>query len=466
MKKQCKTEQEDVFDKLLGLGDDSIHKSYYPVLQDKISVLKETEHNLRLIFNNSYDAIIIHDFNGNILDVNDTMLKIYKCNKSQALGWKIEDISEEDVEKNVLLNYWNRVLEGELVVFEWTAKRPLSNELFPAEVALCRTKWNGVDTIQASVRDMTEKVAQRKALEDAMHQLESMNSKLESLVDERTEQLKKTQMELIQREKMASIGQLAAGVAHEINNPLGYIISNVGTLKKYSSVYLSAVQMYKEICAIAAESASEEYIDLYEKIRLFEDKSKIGIINDDIVSLIEESQEGLDRITKIVKGLRDFARESANQELSEYDLNHGIDSTLQIAHNSIKYDAQVKLELSNIPIVLANGSEINQVVLNLVINAVHAIKASGKKGTIRIATYQSEDNVVLEVEDNGIGISNENLIRIFDPFFTTKPVGEGTGLGLSIVYDIIVNKHKGKIDIKSEEGKGTNFIIEIPINNK
>lgn len=465
MKKQCKSEKEGDLDKLLGLGDNSVRKSYYPILQDKINTLNEKENNLRIIFNGSYDAIIILDFNGNILDVNDTMLKIFRCEKHQALTWRAETLIDTSFDRNIFQNYWSRAIKGEYVTFEWTSKRPLENELFPVDVVLCCIKWNGSDVVMANIRDITEKVIQRKALEDAMHQLELMNAKLEYTVDERTEQLKNTQMELIQREKMASIGQLAAGVAHEINNPLGFIMSNVDTLKKYTDIYVKLLSAYKEMAQVQLSNIPDEYIDLYKNVKLFEEKNKIDFINNDISALIDESLDGLERISKIVRGLRDFARVDTSQDFTEYDLNQGIQSTIQIAHNSIKYNAQVKLELAEIPIIRARGNEINQVVLNLLINAAHAIKASNKQGVIRIRTYQDEGSVVLEIEDDGTGISNINLMKIFDPFYTTKPIGEGTGLGLSIAYDMIVNKHKGEIDVKSELGKGTIFIIKIPINS-
>lgn len=278
------------------------------------------------------------------------------------------------------------------------------------------------------------------------------------------ERLQETQMELIQREKMAGIGQLAAGIAHEINNPLGYIISNLSTLNKYVDKYLKLITIYKDIIRLPRDMKLEEYTEIIDKMYTFEKQSKIDYINSDVKELIEETTEGLNRIVKIVKGLRDFSRVDFKEDFTDYNLNQGIESTLLIANNSIKYNAEVKLEFSTLPDIQVLGGEINQVILNLLINAAHAVRDSGKKGFIRVATYKNGDNVVLEIEDSGTGILPENLIKIFDPFFTTKKIGEGTGLGLSIAYDIIVNKHKGEIEVKSEFGKGTTFIINIPIN--
>ncbi|MBU3156884.1 histidine kinase [Clostridium estertheticum] len=288
--------------------------------------------------------------------------------------------------------------------------------------------------------------------------LELSSKELSEMIAE----LRRTQVELLQREKMASIGQLAAGIAHEINNPLGYINSNINTLNKYINKYLMALSLYKEMTNIPIYNPTEEYANMITKINSFEKQNKFEYINKDIKELMDESTEGLHRIVKIVQGLKDFSRIDFAQDFVDYELNQGVESTLLIANNSIKYTVKLVLQLSDLPVIKALGGEINQVILNIIINAVHAINSTGKHGTIRIATYENDDSVVLEVEDSGIGIPEESLLKIFDPFYTTKKVGEGTGLGLSIAYDIIVNKHKGKIDVRSEIGKGTTFILQIP----
>lgn len=281
-----------------------------------------------------------------------------------------------------------------------------------------------------------------------------------SELSEMIKKLKETQMELIQKEKMASIGQLAAGIAHEINNPLGYIISNMDTLHNYIQKYKKYLSIIDEIKQLPQECSA-----LIDELKAFEKNNNLSFINEDIKEIVADSLEGLNRISKIVKGLRDFSRLNPKDNFTSYNLNQGIEDTLMIANNSIKYNAVVNLELSEIPTIEALGSEINQVILNMLINASHAIKCNSKQGIINIRTYQKGNQVILEIEDNGIGIPKEFLVKVFDPFFTTKPVGEGTGLGLSISYDIIVNKHNGKIDVRSEVGKGTTFIIQIPINS-
>jgi signal transduction histidine kinase len=165
----------------------------------------------------------------------------------------------------------------------------------------------------------------------------------------------------------------------------------------------------------------------------------------------------------IIKSLLGFARKASSSEYNEYDINSNIKSTITIAYNEIKYYAAVEENLEEVPIIKALEGEINQVLLNILVNAAHAIRSKGIQGIIKIHTYQDDGFVKCEISDNGIGISEDNINNIFNPFFTTKPVGIGTGLGLSISHDIIVNKHSGSIEVKSNEGEGTTFVISLPI---
>jgi Signal transduction histidine kinase regulating C4-dicarboxylate transport system len=283
--------------------------------------------------------------------------------------------------------------------------------------------------------------------------------------NENMEKIRMLQSQLVQQEKMAGIGQLSAGIAHEINNPLGYTQSNLDTLKKYLVKIKGFLDTLKNIEDILKTEPTEEVRNLLEIIETSQKKNKINIIIDDIDDIIGESIIGLNKIEKIVKCLLGFARSSAS-EFEDYDLNKGIIDTLAVADNEIKYFATVVEELGDIPYIEVAGSSINQVLLNLIINAVHAIKETSHKGLLTLKTFEENDSVYCSIADNGSGISKENIDNIFTPFFTTKPVGMGTGLGLSIAYDIIVNKHAGAIKIESEEGKGTTFIIRLPIHHK
>lgn len=325
-------------------------------------------------------------------------------------------------------------------------------------------KYLGEDELPDRLKPLLNAINEAYKQQDDDRQMIERAFDLSSMeLSQTIQKLKETQLELIQREKMASIGQLSAGIAHEINNPLGYIISNMDTLNKYIEKYLSLISILNETNHIPTSDIPKDYKVLFHKLSSFEKENNMEFINQDIKELIEDSLDGLNRIAQIVRGLRDFSRIDLEENYVSYDINRGIQSTLAIVHNSVKYNAQIILELSTLPNIQALGNEINQVILNLLINAIHAIKASHKQGVLRISTYKDSENVFLEVEDNGVGVPENYLIRIFDPFFTTKKVGEGTGLGLSISYDIIVNKHKGKIDVRSELGKGTTFIVQIPI---
>ncbi len=195
---------------------------------------------------------------------------------------------------------------------------------------------------------------------------------------------------------------------------------------------------------------------------------KIDFILKDLPGLFNDSREGIDRVTSVVQNLRDFSRIDQPGSLDKYNINDGIKATLVVAQNEIKYDADVKTELSEVPIILCNAGQINQVLLNILMNAAQAIKSQvrNNKGSITIRTYSTDDDVVCEISDDGPGIEPDKLPKIFDPFFTTKPVGKGTGLGLSVSYDIIVLKHNGKLIVDSPVDEGTKFTIKLPLSKK
>ena len=290
---------------------------------------------------------------------------------------------------------------------------------------------------------------------------------------EANQELKEMQSQLVQSEKMASIGQLAAGVAHEMNTPVGFVASNFETLEGYVRKFKELLEMYDELGGRIETSEKTELLKEIDAIRQSRDDKKINFAIEDIQELLDDSKEGLSRVANIIQNLRDFSRIDQVEDFDEYDINPGIEATLVVARNEIKYDADIKTDLSELPHIYCNAGQVNQVFLNIFINASQAIKSreGGDKGTITVKTYATDEKVVCEIADNGCGIAPENLSKVFDPFFTTKPVGKGTGLGLSVSYDIIVNKHKGELLADSTVGKGTTFTIKLPtgrqdINNK
>ena len=264
--------------------------------------------------------------------------------------------------------------------------------------------------------------------------------------------LKRSQAKVLHQEKMASIGQLAAGVAHEINNPIGFITSNLSTLGKYLS-RLSGFLAVQSGC-IAAGAPPEQV----ESVRQQQAGLKIDYIVKDLEDLVRESLEGAERVRSIVADLKSFSRVDET-EFKQADLNECLRSTINIVWNEIKYKATLKKELGEIPRTRCYPQQMNQVFMNLLVNAAHAIE---QQGTITVRSREENGYISVTVADTGHGIPEANLNRIFEPFFTTKEVGKGTGLGLSITYDI-VKKHNGEITVRSEPGKGTEFTVRIPV---
>ncbi len=286
-------------------------------------------------------------------------------------------------------------------------------------------------------RDITERKLSRAELQLARHQIQEV------------------QNQLVQSEKMASIGQLAAGVAHEINNPIGYISSNLVSLKGYLEDLFGLISLYE------ANEANGIDAELLQQIQNFKQQIDLEFLKTDMLDLLSESREGAMRVKKIVHDLKDFSHVGGDDDWQWVNLHVGLESTLNIVHNEIKYKARVVKEFADIPDINCLPHQLNQVFMNLLVNAAHAIE---KDGIITVRTRLQDSKVLVEVSDNGSGISPQHLNKIFDPFFTTKPVGKGTGLGLSVSYNII-KKHNGEIQVISKPGEGTTFRILLPINN-
>lgn len=286
--------------------------------------------------------------------------------------------------------------------------------------------------------------------EQVEFELKKRNSELNLL----NAKLVTAQEHLVQSEKLASIGQLAAGVAHEINNPIGYIFSNYGMLETYLGSLFEMLAVYEK----AEQSFSDPTV--VKELQAKRQALEVDFLKEDIPDLMRESKEGIVRVRKIVQDLKDFSHVDAKPDWSFANLNQGIDSTLNVVNNEVKYKADIIKEYGDIPPVQCLPSEINQVILNLVVNAAHAI--GSERGKIWIRTGVENDFAWIEVADNGSGIPKDVVPRIFDPFYTTKPVGKGTGLGLSLSYGII-QKHHGQIDVQTEVGKGTTFRLTLPL---
>ncbi|MDI1293883.1 MAG: ATP-binding protein [Methylobacter sp.] len=266
------------------------------------------------------------------------------------------------------------------------------------------------------------------------------------------DKLQEVQQQLLQSEKMASVGQLAAGIAHEINNPIGYINSNLTSLKNYIDNLLALLAIYEKAEATCTHSEQQA------EINAFKQKIDLAFLRTDILDLLNESHEGTTRVKKIVQDLKDFSHQG-DDEWQWALLHSGLETTLNIVSSEIKYKARIVKEFGDLPKIKCLPHQLNQVFMNLLANAAHAIES---EGIITLRTGTENDHVWVEISDTGKGIAPEHLSKVFDPFFTTKPVGKGTGLGLSVSYSII-KKHQGEIQLTSQPGQGTTFRILLPV---
>lgn len=334
-------------------------------------------------------------------------------------------------------------------LFKFAHHRPITSDI---EYMLQNSTFMPVKTEKGEVHQVCITIFDATDTGIYQSKLLKINAEQQRLI----EKLEETKNQLLQAEKMAAIGQLAAGVAHEINNPVGFVASNLSTLRTYVNNVLLLLNQYE-----AAESHLPDDALAKSELQATKEAVDLTYLKEDLVDLLNESDDGVKRVKQIVQDLKEFSR--VDQGEWEYaDLHKGIDSTLNVVANELKYKATVVKEYGEIPAVECMLSQINQVFMNLFVNAAQAIE---HKGEITIRTRVQDDMVRVEVSDTGAGINPEHLNRIFEPFFTTKPVGAGTGLGLSVSFGII-KKHNGRVEVDSETGKGTTFRIWLPIKRK
>ena len=312
-----------------------------------------------------------------------------------------------------------------------------------------------------SSEELLAKISASMRVVNLQNELRKKNEKLQQVNQELqkiNQELKETHACLLQQEKMASIGQLAAGVAHEINNPISFVYSNLSVLKEYLQDIKTLIQQYENYYQKTKDKVNGQFKADREALDNLKKELDCGFLLEDLEKIVAESLEGAERVRRIVQDLKDFSHVD-QAEIKWVDLNQGLESTLNIVWNAIKYKAKVIKEYGKIPLVKCYPMQINQVFMNILVNAAQAIE---DHGIITIKTFSKDDKVYIQISDTGVGIPKENLSKIFEPFFTTKEVGEGTGLGLSIVYNVI-KKHGGKISVESKVGQGTTFTIELPV---
>jgi len=420
--------------------------------REQHEVVSESERFLRATLDALSANIAILDDTGLIVAVNRAWLRFAEANSARGnVGAGANYLTVCDAANGESSEGAAEVAEGIRAILrgdrsefslEYPCHSPDEKRWFVARV----TNFSGGRERRVVVAH--ENITQRKLAEIEMSDREK------ELAIALTE-LKEMQTQLIHQEKMASIGQLAAGVAHEINNPIGFITSNLVTLGKYLERLEQYISLLEEAVLNNRGTATSELVSAH-RARL-----KIERITGDIGQLIAESFEGTERVKKIVQDLKTFSR-SGEIEMCLADINQCIDSTINIVWNEIKYVATLNKEYGELPPLTCNPQQINQVCMNLLVNAAHAIDG---QGTITVRTWAGEEAVFIAISDTGRGIPRENMKRIFDAFFTTKEVGKGTGLGLSISAEI-VKKHGGTITVASEVGQGSTFTVRLPIREK
>ncbi len=416
--------------------------------------------NYRRVFFASPDFITFSRMSdGLYIDVNPVFERFTGIRRAEAIGRSVltMDLWVDTADRKVFVD--ELLANNEIHGFR-SQLRNQHGEVRDVEASATVSTMDGEKVIISIVRDITD----RKRDED---ELERYRSRLEQLVEQRTGELQHAVAELrdtnlkleqahnqlLQTEKMASIGQLAAGVAHEINNPIGFVNSNLGSLGGYFRDLLQMIDAYQ-----LHEDALAQFPERLQAIQVVKTRIDLDYVREDVGALLAESADGMLRVKKIVQDLKDFSHVGA-AEWQWANIHAGIDSTLNIANNEIKYRATVAKEYGNLPDIECLPLELNQVFMNMLVNAAQAIESFGQ---ITIRTGLEGAHIWIEFRDNGPGIAPENITRIYDPFFTTKPIGKGTGLGLSLSYGI-VQKHQGRIEVDSVLGQGTCFKIWLPL---
>ena len=440
------------------------------LLKSSEKLLSESEEKFRAISETAKDAIIMIDYAGRIIYWNKSAEKIFGYARDEVLFKELHKLIVPDYYYSDFAKAFKNFQQNGLAksYHKQVHLRALhkNSKEFPVSLSLAgikiQDKWNAAGI----VRDISEEkyleenlALEKKRFQELSKDLEEKNMELEKAYSE----IRESQAREIQQEKMASIGQLAAGVAHEINNPTGFVSSNLKTFKDYQDDILNILEKYNELSTELSSETTRDIIppQIIKKVDIIEkQKEKIDFeyIMEDIRDLINESEDGVERIKNMVKDLKDFAHPGASNP-SYVNINDNINSTLNIVWNEIKYKAEVEKDYGELPDVFCYPQQINQVFMNILVNAAQAIESNGM---ITISTRAEENSVLVRISDNGTGIPDEIVSKIYDPFFTTKEVGKGTGLGLNMVYNII-KKHKGSIDVESRLGEGTTFNISIPV---
>jgi two-component system, NtrC family, sensor kinase len=389
-----------------------------------------------------------------IVYANQAVCRSYGYDACELLGQGPERLIPDDLNPGIRDQVLAVACDGTPLRKELRARRK-DGSIFWVGIALTpiRDETGRITHFVAVGADITVSLAEREAKQHLQDQLYAEMRERERIA-----------IELRLAQKLESVGRLAAGIAHEINTPIQYVGDSVAFLQSALTDIDRLLEGYRAAC----RELSVDPADRASALRVLEE-SEAGInlefLREEVPRSFERTIDGIERVAAIVRAMKEFAHPDTGEQ-SAADINQAIRTTLTVAHNEYKYFAQVEADLQDIPEVVCNVGEVNQVFLNLIVNAAHAIEAAGKDastGRIGVRTGAADGEVRIQVTDNGCGIPAENLDKIFDPFFTTKEVGKGTGQGLAIARSIIVEKHRGRIEVSSVPGQGTEFTLRLPI---
>jgi PAS domain S-box-containing protein len=387
--------------------------------------LREREEHIRAIVDHAKDGILTIDEEGIIRSFNPSAGRIFGVAAADAIGRGVSILMPGLVPASL-------APEGiETGRYREVEARRSDGTVIPVELAVSRVDRGTSSHYAAIVRDVGER--------------------------------KRAELELRHAQKLESVGRLAAGIAHEINTPIQFVGDNLRFLSKSFSSFMGVVAQYRGACA--ASGAIPD--DVRRELRAAEEEADLAYLETEVPRATDQALEGVGRVAKIVRAMKEFAHPD-QPEKAPVDLNQALRSTLTVARNEIKYFADVETDMDDLPAVSCHAGDLNQVFLNLFVNAAHAIadvvKNTGEKGRIRVRTRREGDEAVIAISDTGAGIPEDIRTRIFDPFFTTKEIGRGTGQGLAIARAVVTQKHGGTLTFESEVGHGTTFTIRLPIN--
>ena len=434
------------------------------VRKEQQEKLRENQEKHRVLLEDIKDAYYEADIHGKFIVVNNAMCKSLGYTREELIGQKyrkfVDDAVLETLRQAVARSYKTN---EQINLLDMEAIRKDGTKIiYEALISIIKDTEGACVGFRGISRDVTRRRQMETSLKKNQEELINKNKEIEKnrkdiqlaleRLEKSHEELKSSQLKILQQEKMASIGQLAAGVAHELNNPLFFISSNLETLGKYVHRMIDFIQTQSE----AVTSLDDPVV--IRKINKKRKELKLDYIMEDMKVMLKESLDGSERMKGIIHELNCFSR-MEEEEYKDADINQCIESAITIVWNELKYKSILEKNYGDLPLTKCYTGQINQIFVNLLVNAVNAI---AERGVITIKTWHQDNSIWMEVSDTGSGIPQENLVKIFEPFFTTKDVGKGTGLGLSITYEI-VRRHKGEIAVKSEVGKGTSFTVRIPV---